>query len=177
MPERDSPASTGGCGPGGGRAPAGRTWPSPPTHLTASPLLHQLARTFWAFKQIYASEMGIGIAELGVLACLGERDGVTQQELTAALRVDPSMITRTVKEMERAHGWITRARDPQDNRLMRVYLTEAGRQRAASIPAHAMAIEDRLTAALSGAERAELSRLLRAIEDAVRRDQGSPPAD
>lgn len=154
--------------------PARDCW-QPPAHLTVSPLLHQLARTFWAFKQIYAAEMGISVAELGILAHLGERDGMTQQELTTALRVDPSMITRTVKEMEREHGWITRARDERDNRLMRVYLTEAGRQRAASLPEHAVAIEDRLTRALSDDERSELVRMLRAIELSIRSDRDSSP--
>jgi DNA-binding MarR family transcriptional regulator len=176
VPERVSRPASEEAETAAAPAPARDPW-CPPAHLTVSPLMHQLARTFWAFKQVFASAMGISVAELGILALLDERDGLTQQELTTTLRVDPSMITRTVKEMERAHGWITRARDPHDNRLMRVYLTDTGRQRAASLPEHARGLEDRLTRVLSDDERAELWRMLRAIEFAVRDDQGFPPAD
>src|SRR5690349_19547282 len=80
-------------------APAREPW-NPLAHLAVSPLMHQLARTFWAFKYVFASEMGIGVCELGILGLLDEHDGLTQQELTRALRVDPSMITRSVKELE-----------------------------------------------------------------------------
>ena len=141
-----------------------------------SPLLHQLARTFWAFKQAYANEMGVNAIELGILALLDERDSLTQHELTGALRVDPSMITRTVKILESERGWLNRARDPRDGRLMRVALTAAGRQRAAGLPEHAAAIEDRLAAGLSDSERHDLRRILRILEAAARGERDTPPS-
>lgn len=168
--------AAGGCGGGpGGDGGARAPW-RPDVMLQFSPMLHQLARTFWAFKQAYAGSLTLPPAAIGILAVLAEHDGLTQQELTTILRIDPSMITRTVKELERERGWIRRARDPLDQRLMRVSLTEEGRTWAVELPRRAREIEQRLLRDLDADERATLQRLLRALEDAARRDPGDPPA-
>lgn len=145
--------------------------------LQHSPLLHQLARTFWAFKQACASQLGLAPAAVGILAMLGDGDGLTQQELTTTLRIDPSMITRTVKELEQERGWIRRERDPRDNRLMRVYLTAEGRERATAIPRRARLIEERLLSDLGEDDRRYLLRILQTLEEAARQDpdQGQAP--
>ena len=139
--------------------------------LQFSPVLHQLARTFWAFKQAYANQFNLPLAAIGVLAVLGDRDGLTQQELTATLRLDPSMITRSAKELEHEHGWIRRERDPADNRLMRVYLTEEGRNQAAELSKRAIEIEQRLLRDLSEEDCTHLRQMLRTVENTARQEQ------
>ena len=131
-------------------------------------LTEQFARTFWTLKQAYAAELGMSMVENGILTYLAREDGVPQQVLAAHLRVDPSLITRAVKEMERSKGWITRTRDERDNRLMRVRLTEAGRHQAHKLPERAAAIENRLTSVLNTDERLELHRLLQVLERSIR---------
>jgi len=143
--------------------------------LQFSPMLQQIAKTFWAIMQAYTSELGLSSAAVRILAILGEQDGLAQQELTKYLHLDPSMVTRTVKELEHERGWIRRERDPVDQRLMRVYLTPAGRVQALELPGRATAIEDRLLRGLSEDEREHLRQTLRNLEETARRDHDHPP--
>lgn len=132
------------------------------------PLMQQLGRTLAAFKQVYIAEVGASPLAAWMLSLLVARDGQTQHELTTHMRVDPSMVTRTVKEMEGEHGWVRRARDPGDNRLVRVYLTASGRTRARGLIERIVDMERRLTRDL-GAERAgALGATLRELEEAAR---------
>lgn len=143
--------------------------------LQFSPMLQQIAKTFWAIIQAYTSELGLSSAAVRIMVLLGEEDGLAQQELTKYLHLDPSMVTRTVKELEHERGWIRRERDSADQRLMRVYLTPAGRVQAQELPERATAIEERLLRSLSEEEREHLRRTLRNLEETARRDHDHPP--
>ena len=138
------------------------------------PLMQQLGRTLTAFKQAYTAELGVSPLAAWVLSLLAHRDGRSQVELTEAMRVDASMITRTVQEMEGEHGWIRRERDPRDNRLVRVYLTDSGRERSAGLSECVAAIEQRLTRDLTPEQVQELGRTLRILEIAARPNQETP---
>jgi MarR family transcriptional regulator, organic hydroperoxide resistance regulator len=61
-----------------------------------------------------------------VLFALWEQEGLTQTELAKDLRVSPATVTKMLQRMEKA-GFILRNLDTQDQRVTRVYLTEAGR--------------------------------------------------
>jgi DNA-binding MarR family transcriptional regulator len=130
--------------------------------------MQQLGRTLAAFKQVYVAEVGASPLAAWMLSLLVARDGQTQHELTAQMRVDPSMVTRTVQEMEGEHGWVRRARDPDDNRLVRVYLTESGRTRARGLIERVADMERRLTRGLSAERVGALCATLRELEEAAR---------
>ena len=55
-----------------------------------------------------------------------EKDGISQGELSERFEVGPSRVTRLAKKLER-DGLLRRERDPEDNRVVRMYLTEKGR--------------------------------------------------
>ena len=139
----------------------------------AKPLLQQLGRTLTALKRAYEAQLGLSPLAAWILTLLCRRDGLTQNEMTGIVRVDPSMITRTVKEMEREQGWIDRRRDPADNRLMRVYLTDRGRARADGLAERFAAVERRLTRDLGERQVGELRAMLRTLEGTARGDTGS----
>lgn len=61
-----------------------------------------------------------------VLALLWEKDGRTQGEIAEALRLRPATVTVVLRRMEKA-GLLERKSDPEDLRIVRVYLTERGR--------------------------------------------------
>jgi DNA-binding MarR family transcriptional regulator len=63
-----------------------------------------------------------------VLDRLSERESWRMGELAAALRVDPSAVTRAVLPLER-RGFAERAQDPSDRRCVLVRATPAGRAR------------------------------------------------
>lgn len=143
--------------------------------LQFSPMVQQIAKTFWAITQAYTTQLGLSTTTVRILAILGEQDGLAQQELTKYLHLDPSMVTRTVKELEQERGWIRRERDPVDQRLMRVYLTPAGRVQAQELPGRAKALEEHLLRGMNEEEREYLRQTLRTLEETARRDHDPPP--
>ena len=71
-------------------------------------------------------ELGLYRGQTPVLRALWAQDGLTQSELTARLNRSPSTITKTVQRMEKA-GLVKRCPDDSDERISRVFLTDAGR--------------------------------------------------
>jgi DNA-binding MarR family transcriptional regulator len=71
-------------------------------------------------------ELGLYRGQTPVLRALWAQDGLTQTELTERLNRSPSTITKTVQRMEKA-GLVQRGPDDSDERVSRVYLTDAGR--------------------------------------------------
>lgn len=138
---------------------------------SAPPLIQQMGPTLTLLKRAYEAELGLGPLSAWLLTLLLERDGITQNELVGIVQVDPSMITRTVKELER-QGWIRRERDPADNRLMRVSLTERGRAQTDGLAARFAAIERRLTRNLTDRQLRELRAALDILAETARAQLG-----
>lgn len=78
--------------------------------------------------QRLAAEHGLSPTALGVLGGLGSRDGVSHRELAGHLCLTPATLTPVVDALEAA-GEVRRARDAQDRRVVRLFLTPAGRER------------------------------------------------
>jgi len=72
-------------------------------------------------------EIGLYPGQPYVLYALWDRDGLTQSELTKRLNRSPSTITKKIQRMEKA-GFVMRCSDDSDERISRVYLTDAGRE-------------------------------------------------
>ncbi|MBB6635479.1 MarR family winged helix-turn-helix transcriptional regulator [Cohnella thailandensis] len=73
------------------------------------------------------------------LLALWERDAVTVKELGERLYLDSGTLTPLLKKLEAA-GYLTRTRDPVDERSVRIVLTEQGR----ALKAKACTIPERL---------------------------------
>jgi len=67
-----------------------------------------------------------------VLRALWKQSGLTHSELAESLNRSPSTITNMIKRMEKA-GFVERRPDPKDERVSRVYLTDAGRNVKAAL--------------------------------------------
>ena len=71
-----------------------------------------------------------------VMLVLWERDGLTVKEIGERLFLDSGTLTPLLKRLEAA-GRVRRTRDPDDERQVRITLTDAGlalRDRAAAVP-------------------------------------------
>ncbi len=79
-------------------------------------------------RRAHALLEGVGLhrGQQFMLGALWEREGCTQSELAQKLRVQPATITNMLQRMERA-GLVKRRHDTEDQRVSRVYLTDAGR--------------------------------------------------
>lgn len=71
-------------------------------------------------------ELGLYRGQTPVLRALWAQDGLTQTELTERLKRSPSTVTKTVQRLEKA-GFVQRCPDDSDERISRVFLTDAGR--------------------------------------------------
>lgn len=92
-----------------------------------------------AFTRAYApvlGPLGLTYPQYLVMLVLWDGDGVSVSELGERLGLDSGTLTPLLKRMDEA-GLVTRARDVDDERVVRVSLTKAGRaldQRAKDVP-------------------------------------------
>lgn len=91
-----------------------------------------------------------------VLRALWSQDGVTQSELTERLNRCPSTITKTVQRMEKG-GLVKRCPDESDERVSRVYLTDAGRDVRPAVEEAWSRLDRQIFAGFSPQELASLS--------------------
>ena len=89
--------------------------------------------------------LGIHSRQFGVLGLLGERDGLSQHELCAALNIHRNVMVDLVDELEE-RGLVERRRHPADRRAHALHLLPAGRR----LHAEAEALLDRFEAKLLG---------------------------
>jgi DNA-binding MarR family transcriptional regulator len=128
--------------------------------IETSTALIQLARTYHVAIAEFEQATGVHLARWRILYFVSEHPNCTQKFLTQANRVDPASITRAVKQLEE-EGLIERRPDADDNRLTRVTITKAGRQRVAAVAARRKVF---LRRALAGFNPAELEVFQRALE-------------
>lgn len=92
-----------------------------------------------AFNRVYKpllAPLGLTYTQYLAMVALWERDGRTVGELGETLGLESSTLTPLIKRLE-AMGHVVRARDPSDERQVRVRLTEEGRalrEKARDIP-------------------------------------------
>lgn len=92
-----------------------------------------------AFQRLYQAllaELDLTYPQFLVMAALWERDDRTVGELGGALSLESSTLTPLLKRLE-SRGFVARARDPRDERQVRIRLTAEGRAieaRAAALP-------------------------------------------
>ena len=123
-----------------------------------------------AFKRmVTAIERETGVAGLKwfILTRLALEDGRSQGEVSRYYEMDPSRVTRTAQAMEN-EGLIRRERDPDDNRVVRMYLTDGGRELLEKRPALNEKLHRRINAALDEKELEELRRMLGALGEAMK---------
>jgi DNA-binding MarR family transcriptional regulator len=123
-------------------------------------LVNQLAKKLAASFNERLAEYGLTTTQWGVLACLWGEDGLSQRDLSRRTGTDPATLTEMLKRME-ARGLVRRERDPDNNRLQRVYIAERDAALRDTLTAEASAVNRLATAGFSDDERAQLAELLR----------------
>ncbi|MBT2233730.1 MarR family winged helix-turn-helix transcriptional regulator [Nonomuraea sp. NEAU-A123] len=98
---------------------------------------------------------GLHLGQDHLLAVLWQQDGRTPGEVAAALNVTTPNVVKAATRMAAA-GLLTRRRDDRDNRLVRLWLTDAGRALQAPIEKERRFLEEMVTADLTETEREHL---------------------
>jgi DNA-binding MarR family transcriptional regulator len=127
-------------------------------------LLAQVCRLNFQRMHAPLEELGLYRGQPFVLSTLWEEEGITHSELSHRLHVQPSTVTNMVKRMERA-GFIERRDDPGDERVSRVYLTEAGRQVRQRLGQMWQEMDEQSVSGFSSQERALLGDFLLRLRD------------
>jgi DNA-binding MarR family transcriptional regulator len=123
-----------------------------------------------AFKQVigaFERETGMSAPQWFILNMLDQGDGVSQGEVCQRFQLDPSRITRLAQALE-GEGMIRRERDPEDNRVVRMYLTDRGRELIRGVAEKRERFELRIRSRMDEEELQELRRLLDALTKAAR---------
>jgi DNA-binding MarR family transcriptional regulator len=131
------------------------------------PVLPSLALAFKRMVATIERESGVGGMKWFLLTVLGRRDGLSQGEFTQEYEMDPSRVTRTAQSLE-ADGLIRRERDAEDNRVMRMYLTEEGLEVLQKLPEINEQLRRRVHSVLSEEEFEELRRMLELLAGAMK---------
>ena len=116
---------------------------------------------------------GLHLGQNHLLAVLWERDGSTPGEIAAAVKVTTPAVVKMAGRMAEA-GLITRRRDDRDNRLVRLWLTDAGRALQEPIEAERRLIEEKVTENLTEIEREHLLTALAKIHQSASDLLGGP---
>ena len=124
-----------------------------------APVLAPLGLAFKRMAAIVERETGVSTRKWFALSMLGKEDGISQGDMCQRFGLDPSRLTRLSQALER-EGMIRRERDPEDNRVVRVYLTEKGREKLRHLPALGEKLGRRIHGVLSDEELKELRRML-----------------
>jgi DNA-binding MarR family transcriptional regulator len=99
-------------------------------------------------------------ALFGVLNLLGARQGAIQQEIGAAMGIDPSTMVSLIDRLERG-GLAKRRPHPSDRRAREVSITPKGRRLLERCRKIALEVEGEVLRGLTATERRQLMKLLR----------------
>jgi MarR family transcriptional regulator, organic hydroperoxide resistance regulator len=124
-----------------------------------SVILAQLNREHRKRVDALLSDFGLHVGQDVLLLNVSEADGCTQNEIAECLNIQPATVTRMLQRIEKT-GLIERRKDATDNRITRVYLTEAGRQQEQRLTALWKTVEADLVQGMTPAEQALLRRML-----------------
>jgi DNA-binding MarR family transcriptional regulator len=97
--------------------------------------------------------------QAGLLRLISRQPGLSQQAVARRLGTPPSRLVALVDGLEQ-RGLIERRRNPGDRRNYALHLTAAGEQAMAALSQATLEHEQAISAPLTQAERAQLSKLL-----------------
>lgn len=111
-------------------------------------------------------DLNLHVGQDHLLCRLGEKDGVTQIQLSESLKCEPPTIVHKVRALE-SYGLIHRQRDELDGRVNRVYLTPKGRAILEPIEEVWTRQQDKLLTGMSADELLTLKKLLKKMAENI----------
>ncbi len=162
------------------RAPAPATSPPPTSDSTDRHLSDRLTDSLgflivdsgrYVKRSLYAriANHGIRGGAWFVLRVLWQRDGLTQRELAGRLGLMEPSVQEMLRAMER-DGLVTRQRDEQDRRKVRIRITERARELEPALMGIAEDVNTLMLSGLDAAEEALLKLLLRKVRETLAAD-------
>jgi DNA-binding MarR family transcriptional regulator len=120
------------------------------------------------------SPVGLTYSQYLVMMALWEEDGMTVRQIALRLQLDSAMLTPLLKRLE-SSGYITRKRGSEDQRIVRVNLTDAGHQIQAQVARIQNSVECQTH--LEHAEFIALRTTLHRLTETLNQDRSSQTAE
>ena len=140
----------------------------------------RVIRMYYGRMQAQLAEVGIYRGQPPIMGLLYQHDGMSQKEMAGALNLSPATMTVTLKRMEKA-GLVRREMDEHDQRILRVHLSEQGRQMWLKSADQIRAVTEELMEGFTPEEerqmREYLYRIARNMKRAVEKHGMSDPGD
>lgn len=108
-------------------------------------------------------ELNLYVGQDNLLYRLWLGDGVTQMQLCEHLKCEPPTVTNMVKSLEQ-NGFIYRKRDVQDARIMRIFLTDKGKELEKPVEVKWREQQKKLLQSISADDRLLLRKLMQQME-------------
>mgnify|MGYP001142732470 CR=1 FL=1 len=108
-------------------------------------------------------ELNLYVGQDNLLYRLWLGDGVTQMQLCEHLKCEPPTVTNMVKSLEQ-NGFIYRKRDVQDARIMRIFLTDKGKELETPVEMKWREHQEKLLQSISSEDRLILRQLIQKME-------------
>jgi DNA-binding MarR family transcriptional regulator len=116
--------------------------------------------------------LGLFPGQEQVFEALASRDSMTMSELAEILRVRPPTASKTIARLS-SLGLVERRATDGDGRIVRVALSDAGREKAKAIDALALDIEAEATSHLDAKDKKRLRKLLKRVEKGLKQALGT----
>lgn len=114
-------------------------------------------------SDIYMDDFDVTVPEWRILARLAEHDRQNARDIGEVTFMDKSKVSRAVKLLD-SKGYLVKAKDPNDNRVTYLSLSDTGRQLYNDIAPRALDWESRLISALDISEYRDLMRILEKLD-------------
>lgn len=134
--------------------------------VAGHPVLASLGCVFRRVGAVYERETGLGAGQWFALVTLQENDGMSQGEMSRFFGVDPARVSRVGRALE-GEGLVRRERDAEDGRVVRLHLTQEGREVLEKRPVVEAAVEARIGRVMDEDEVEELGRMLGLLAKAM----------
>ena len=132
--------------------------------------LGRVYRRRFQLSEMFLEKIGVGPGQVPILSQLHYHGELTQRELAEHTHVTAATISGTLKRMEKA-GLVRREMDEHDQRILRVHLSEQGRQMWLKSTEQIRAVTGELMEGFSAEERQQmheyLCRIAKNMERAV----------
>jgi len=127
-------------------------------------LLGQVCRLAGHMMRKHMKSIGLHKGQGFALVHLWHHDGMAQRDLAEAMHLRPASVTNMLQRMER-DGLILRDRDPEDQRIVRVFLTQQAKRMREEARKAIHGMETELAEIYTKEECATLHRLLGKLHD------------
>lgn len=123
-------------------------------------LVQSLSRTLDAKMKAELKAVGVNVKLFAALMLLSEEDGINQRKVGERLNFPEYFTSRNIDALVKA-GFAERRPDPESRRSFLIYLTAAGRAKAAELPAIVKRVNLEVLSTLSEPEKAQAVTLLK----------------